>query len=193
MERDGAFAYILALALVAAGCLGGLRYDREAEAIASAPHGPLRLPVRENRAYWLLRGEAGWQAAHEIRYGGDPGDEALFLVRAVRFRDEQAAIRAFARLGYDYLFRIYRDRMVRAPSPMVYPEPLPGDESLVGAFMVRFPGNEWAEEPLYGQITAIRSGAVVILVESIGVEPARFVPAVDTIIHTAKRVSVPDP
>lgn len=174
-------------------CLGGLRHDPEVEAIATAPRGALELPVREDRTYWLLRAEPGWHAAHEVRYGGDPGDPAVFAIRAVQFQDERAAMRAFARLTPAYLLLIYRDRMRREPAPVPYPEPLAGQQAEVYAYAVRLPGAENTDDPLIGQITVIREGAVVIVIESIGVDPDRFVPAVADAVRAAARAGTPEP
>ena len=177
------------MALAVVSCLGGLRRDPAVQAVSTAPRGALALPVREDRAYWLLRGEPGWAAAHETRFGGDPGDGARCVVRAVRFRDEEAAIQAYARLTPAYLLKTYRDRMAREPSPRAYPVLLEGDQVAVAEFVVRFAGSENAEDPLLGQVTAIREGSIVILIESIGVEQERFVPAVSDAVRAAGQVA----
>jgi hypothetical protein len=187
---------VLLLGLVTmagASCLGGLRHAPEVEAVADAPRAALDLPVREDRTYWLLRAEPGWYASHEVRYGGDAGDAAVFAIRAVQFEDESAAIRGFMRLSPAYVLLIYRDRMRREPVPSPYPEPLPGEQVEVYAYAVRLPGAENTEDPLMGQLTAIREGAVVIVIESIGVDPDRFVPAVTAAVRAALQAGTPDP
>ncbi len=175
-------------ALAACGCLGVLERDRGAEAIAFAPREPLDLPARESRPYWLLRTEAGWAGAHEVRFGGNLSDPAVAVVRAVRFRDEDAAARAFARLTPAYLYLVFRDRMTWEPRLFDYPEPLPGDAVTVWEYGVRLPSEQHDAE-LIGQMTAVRAGRVVLLVESIGVTPDHLVPAVEQLVQAAGRVS----
>jgi hypothetical protein len=177
------------LALLGGGCLGSLRRDPAAEAVTMAPRDVLRLPVHESRPYWLLRAEPGWDSAHEVRFGGDPGDPAVFIVRVVRFHDEGAAIRAFARLTPGYIYLAFRDRMTDPPHPFDYPLPLPGDEVMVTEYSVRLPGDIAREATLIGQMTAIRSGAVVLLIESIGVVPEQFSAAVLELTSAVGRVT----
>jgi hypothetical protein len=60
-------------------------------------------------------------------------------------------------------------------------------------YVVRLPGAEATEDPLMGQLTVIREGAVVIVIESIGVEPDRFVPAVTAAVGAASQAALPEP
>lgn len=178
---------VLAVALLAGGCLGVLTRDRAAEAIALAPREPLDLPVRDSRPYWLLRTQAGWAGAHEIRFGGNPSDPAVAAVRAVRFDDESAAAGAFAHLTPAYLYLVFRDRMTGEPHPFEYPQPLAGDTVAVWLYGVRLPAEQHDTE-LLGQLTAVRAGRVVLLIDSIGVAPDRLVPAVSRLVQTAGRI-----
>jgi hypothetical protein len=178
---------VLAAALAGGACLGGLPHDPAAEAITLSPRAALDLPLHQNRAYWLLRAAPGWRGAHEVRYGGDPGEPAVFVVRAARFDGVDATTRAFARLTPAYLFLAYRDRMRAEPEPFVYPAPLPGDQLAVTAYELRLPGDEDPENVIYGQMTAIRSGTTILLIESVGVQEEKFVPAVAALVRTAER------
>jgi hypothetical protein len=170
------------LALLAVGCLGSLRHDATAEAIVLASRATLGLPVRDNRPYWLLRTSRGWRSAHEIRFGGDPSDPAVATVRVARFRDADAA---YARLTPAYLYAAYRDRMTDEPVPFDYPQPLPGDEVATYLYGVKLPSTAPAGAMLVGQLTALRAGSVVLLVESIGVHPAQLVPALVALVDRA--------
>ena len=163
-------------ALLAMGCLRSLRHDATAEAILLAPREVLGLPVRDNRPYWLLRTSPGWQSAHEIRFGGDPADPAVATVRVARFRDADTAHAA------------YRDRMTDEPVLFEYPEPLPGDEAATYLYGVKLPPPIASDATLMGQLTALRAGSAVFLVESIGVHPEQLVPALAELVRRAREV-----
>ncbi len=175
-------------ALLAMGCLRSLRHDATAEAILLAPREVLGLPVRDNRPYWLLRTSPGWQSAHEIRFGGDPADPAVATVRVARFRDADTAHAAYARLTPAYLYAAYRDRMTDEPVPFEYPEPLPGDEAATYLYSVKLPPPIASDATLMGQLTALRAGSAVFLVESIGVHPEQLVPALAELVRRAREV-----
>lgn len=178
----------LLLAVLAVGCLGSLRHDATAEAILLAPRDALGLPVRDNRPYWLLRTAPGWRSGHEIRFGGDPADPAVATVRVARFRDAEAAHAAYARLTPTYLYAAYRDRMTDEPVPFEYPQPLPGDEVATYLYGVKLPTTAPAGATLLGQLTALRAGSAVFLVESIGVHPEQLVPALAELVDRARAV-----
>ena len=151
-----------------------------------APRDVIDLPLHESRPYWLLRSQPGWLSAHEVRYGGDPEDPAVATIRAVRFRDDESAGRAFAHLTPSYLHLLLRDRMTHAPRPFEYPVPLPGDEVAVYEYGVRLPAEIAREVQLSGQMTAVRAGRVVLLIESIGVPPEQLVPTVESLVNAAR-------
>ena len=104
----------------------------------------------------------------------------------MRFRDVDSAGRAFAHLTPTYLHRLLRDRMTYAPRPFEYPVPLPGDEVAVNLYGVRLPPEIAREVQLSGQMTAIRAGHVVLLIESIGLPPEQLVPTVESLVNAAK-------
>ncbi len=179
---------LLAVAVpLTAGCLGTLPRDPAVEQITRAPGDALHLPLREDRRYWLLRSQPGFVSAHEARFGGDPEDSAVLVVRAVRFDDIPLAARAFARLTPEYIHRVLRDRMTGLPRLFTYPTELPGDESTVSLYGVRLPP-EWIGVQIEGQMTTLRAGRVVLLIESIGVMPDRLVPALDDITRAAREL-----
>lgn len=173
------------LAIASTSCLGRIERDRDAEQVALAPREQFGLALHDSRPYWLLRSDPGWKGAHEIRYGGDPEDTAVAVVRAVRFADEAAAQRGFARLSPDYLLTAYRDRMITEPRVTDYPLLLAGDQVVVYAYGVRLPAEIAAEVRIYGQQTAVRAGLIVMLVESIGVIPERLAPAIEALVAAA--------
>ena len=175
------------LALLTGSCLGTLRHDSLLEAVVLAPSPVLGLPVREQRTRWLLRGEPGWCASEEVRFGGDPGDAAVLTVRAVRLPTVDSARAARARLTPEYLYLTLRDRMVWPPRAVAYPLPLPGDEPAALEYGVRLPP-ELAGVELAGQLTVLRAGQVVLLVESIGVRPEVLVPALEELVQAAGSV-----
>ncbi|MFN8558966.1 MAG: hypothetical protein U0531_17050 [Dehalococcoidia bacterium] len=162
-----------------------MHYDPVAEAIVTAPSSVIDLPERDRRMYWLLRGSPGWAGAHEARYGGDPEDNGVATVRAVRFDTARYAERAFARLTPEYLHLALRDRMASPPEPFTYPEPLPGDQTIVYLYGVRLSPPYALETQLLGQLTAMRVGSAVVVVESIGVEPERLVPTFGRLARAA--------
>lgn len=174
------------IALSGAACLGALPHDAAMERVASAPRQALALPQYESRPYWLLRAQSGWVSGHEIRFGGDPGDGAIAVVRTVRFRDDATAASAWARLTPDYLNLLLRDRVTWAPRPFAYPGQLAGDQVSTLLYGVRLPPEMAATGmELTGQLTAIRTGRVVLLIESIGVTPDRLIPAVEALTRAA--------
>ena len=181
-------ALIVAAAVELGGCLGTLRADPAAEAVALTPEPELALPRRESHRHWLLRGEPGWCGGQEVRFGGDPEDPAVATVRAVTFRTGDSAIRAFGRLTPAYLYSVLRGRMTALPRPLDYPEPLAGDEVLVFEYDVRLPVIISPDVTVFGQLTVIRAARVVVLVESIGVPPEQLVPAIREITRSANRL-----
>lgn len=178
----------LLTAATAAGCLGTLAADPRAERVALAPQAELGLPIREGRRHWLLRSEPGWCGGHEVRYGGDPDDPAIAAVRVVLFRDIDSAVAAFNQLTPTYLYNTLRGRIVDVPRPFDYPEPLAGDAVSVTQYTVRLPLVDAPDATLIGQLTAVRAGSVVILLESIGVDPQQLVPAVRELVRAANRL-----
>lgn len=181
--RRLALALLAVAALPAGGCLGSLHRDPAAEAIALAVRAPLRLPVRESRTYWLLRAQDGWEGAHEVRYGGNPGDTAMAVVRAVRFRTDAAAARGFARLTPAYLRLAFRDRLTWGPRPVPYPPPLPGDRTAVTEYGVRLPPED--HRRLTGQMITVLAGTVVLLIDSIDLPPAQLLLAITQLTRAA--------
>ncbi len=177
-----------AAAAVCGGCLGTLRADPAAEAVALTPEPELALPRHESHRHWLLRGEPGWCGGHEVRFGGDPEDPAVATVRAVTFRDADAAARAFDRLTPAYLYSVLRGRMTSLPRPFEYPERLDGEEVAVLEYDVRLPVIVSPDASILGQLTVIRAARVVVLIESIGVPPEQLVPAVRELVRAANRL-----
>jgi len=178
-------ALLAAAALQAAACLGGLGDSRAARSVALAPEAALELAVRADQADWLLRSQGGWCGARSVRFGGDSEDPAAFEVHAVLFRSVAQATHAYTRLTPEYLALIYRDRMTRPPRPFAYPEALAGDASATTLYGVRLPPPFSAEIDLSGQLTTLRAGRVVLLLDSVGVTPDRFVPAVERLARAA--------
>lgn len=174
----------VAVTLLVTGCLGVLPHDARTEAVAAAPREALALPRRNSRPYWLLRSQDGWVSGFEIGYGGEPEDDGVAVVQVARFRDAAAAQRAFQRLTPDYLYLLLRDGMVSPPRPFDYPASLPGDEAAADLYSVRPPPDD--PTPILGQLTSMRAGAVIVLVNSIGVDPARLVPALAALSDAAR-------
>ena len=189
MGRWAAAVLALVVGLLCTGCLGVLERDWGAERVALAPRETLGLPLKESRPYWLLRSQPGWIGSHEVEVGGGPDDPRVAAIRAARFRDVEAATRAYDHLTPDYIYLILRKRMASVTYPLDYPVPLPGDEVAVMAFDVRLPPDAGPEVRIVGQMTAIRAGAVVLLVESIGVTPQWLVPALTDLTAAAYRMT----
>ena len=179
---------LLGSALAASACLGTLRADPTAEAIARVPQPEIGLVEREHRRHWLLRGESGWCGSYEVRYGGDPEDPAVATIRTVVLRTPESAMRAHGRLTPTYLYRALSGRMTGLPQPFDYPERLDGDEVAVYQYDVRLPFLLSPDLRLVGQLTVIRAGRVVFLIESIGVSPEQLVPAVRELVRAANRL-----
>ena len=178
-------ALILAAAL-AAGCGSVPTSDPTARLMARTAGTPLDLPVRESYNIWLLSSERGWQSAHLIRFGGEPGDGAAATVRAIVFQWEDDAARTFGRITPAWLYRTFRSSMLDVPQPLEYPAVLAGDEQLVTLYGVRLPP-EFEDQALSGQMTAVRSGRAIFLVDSVGVTPERLSPAVEALTLAAAR------
>ena len=175
-----------AIILLSAGCLAPGRRDSPAAAIALSARDALELPVRQQRAHWLLREASGWTDTRLVAYGGDTNDPGTALVYAAYFRSADAAARARARLTASYLHGLWHERMTGEPQPADYPEPLPGDQVAVLAYPARLPP-EWRGSEMFGQLTAVRAGRVVFLIDSVGVTPDRFVPAVTALVDAARQ------
>jgi hypothetical protein len=182
--RRRSLAVLLAASILAAACLGALPHDRATKEVVEAPGAALELPLHEQRRHWLMRDLPRWCGAAEARWGGNPGDRAFFVARAVRFRDETAAARALDRVTPEYLAIAYHDRIAGGPTPVDYPARLPGDEAKVSEYRVLVPPDE-KDLTLIGQYTAVRSGKAVILTESIGVRPEELVPAFEAMVEAA--------
>lgn len=180
---------VLVWGLVAMACLGTLTDDAIAQAVTLAPRGSLDLPLRDNKIHWLLRGQPGWCGAHEARFGGDTDDPAILTVRAVRFRDQASASRGFATLTPTYLGLVLRDRVSTVPSLVSDPLPLPGDQSTVLEYQVRAVPEMASWVDVRGQLTVLRAGRVVLVLESIGVAPEQLLSAADRLTDTASRLA----
>lgn len=159
--------------------------DTVTRAIVTAPGAALNLPLHESRAHWLMRDLPRWCGAAEAQWGGGPDDRAAMTARAARFRDETAAARALDRLTPEYLSVAFQDQIAEGPYPIDYPEPLPGDEAKVNEYNVRLPLEIAADTQLQGQLTAVRTGKVVILTESIGVPSEELIPAFEAMVAAA--------
>jgi hypothetical protein len=190
--RWRAIAFLSLLGALLAGCLGTLTADPDAEAITLVPEDELDLPAHGGYRNWLLRGERGWCGAHETRFGGDPDDPGVATVRAVVFRTMEDARHGHDRLTPGYLHAVLRGRMVDAPEPFDYPEPLPGDAARTFLYDVRLPLVYAPDQGIPGQLTTVRAGRVVLLIESIGVHPPQLVPAIREMVRAANRLTAED-
>jgi hypothetical protein len=179
---------LLTAAAVTVACLGTLPADPRAESVAMAPQSEFGLPARDSRRHWLLRGESSWCGGHEVRYGGDPDDGGIASVRVVLFQDVDAAVAAFDRLTPSYLYNMLRGRILEEPQPFTYEHELAGDAVWVSLYEVRLPLVDAPDATLLGQLTSVRAGRAVILVESIGVQPDHLVPAVRELVRAANRI-----
>ncbi len=189
MGRWASLVLALVVGVLCTGCLGVLERDLGAERVALAPRQTLGLPLKESRPYWLLRSQPGWVGSHEVELGGRSDDPKVAAIRVARFRDVEAASHAYEQLTPDYIYLILRKRMASITYPLDYPTPLPGDDVNVMAFDVRLPPDAGEDLRVVGQMTAIRAGAVVLLVESIGVTPQWLVPALTDLTAAAYRVT----
>jgi hypothetical protein len=172
---------------ILSGCLATLGFDPVAQHLVFIPKPEFGLPQYEDRPHWLLHGQAGWCGAHEVRYGGDPGDPGVATVRAARFRDEESAAAGFSRLTPEYLSALLRDRVTGPPWPFEYGDPLPGDEVAVYEYGVRLPPVYSPDHFLPGQFSVVRAGSVIYLIETIGIPPERMSPAVLELVRGASR------
>jgi len=179
----------LLMGALGSGCLRTSQRDGGAERIALAPREVLALPLYQSRPYWLLRSQPGWIGGHEVELGGGTNDPASASIRAARFRDVASASRAYGRLTPDYIYLLLRKRMDSVLYPFVYPAPLPGDAVAVMGYDVRLPPEVGRDVTIIGQMTAIRAGTVVLLVESIGIPPDQLVPALTQLTDAAYRLS----
>ena len=186
--------WLLPLLVLSSACLGRLQYDPAVERMTLAPAGVIGLRERENRTYWLLRGAPGWKSAHEVRFGGEPKDDGVATIRAVRFESDVAAQQGFEKLTAAYLYAAFRDRITGEPEPFDYPEPLDGDDVGTWLYLVKLPPDTPPEVVIRGQYTTVRAGTVVYLIESIGVHERSFVPAVRELVRAAHATeSLPRP
>jgi hypothetical protein len=177
----------LFLAFLVSACFGGLPRDPVARAIVLAPGEAIDLPLHEDRTHWFMRDLPRWCGAAEARWGGDPGDRAVLTVRAIHFRDENAAARALDRLTPEYLALALRDRIADGPYPIDYQAPLPGQEAKVNLYGVRLPPETAADVQLTGQLTAVRSGAAIILTETIGIPADELIPTFEAMVRAGEQ------
>jgi hypothetical protein len=185
VKHAGALFVTLGFLVLAAACADRTESDAAAAAITAAPEAALERPAREGRRYWLLLGAEGWCGSHLTRFGGEPEDPGVAIVRVARFDDADSAMRAFARLDPDYLYRIFQVKMLRPPQFVLYPEPIPGDQSFAISYDARLPFELPAGTAIEGQMIAVRAGAFVTLIENIGVAPEQIVAAVGQIVEAA--------
>ncbi|MGH2586306.1 MAG: hypothetical protein ACRDJE_15440 [Dehalococcoidia bacterium] len=179
----------LIAATALSACLGGLPHDSATHTVVTAPGEVLDitdLPLHDDRDHWLMRDLPRWCGAAEARWGGNPDDRAVLTARAVRFRDEVAAMRALDKLTPEYLALTFRDRISGGPWPVDYPAALPGDEAKANEYDVRLPPDVAAQLQLTGQQIAVRTGRALILTESIGLSPDELVPAIDAMVRAAE-------
>jgi hypothetical protein len=188
MQRWLVPVLVLVLSMLWTGCLGTLEHDQDTQHIVEAPRTALSLPVHSSRPHWLLRSQTGWVGSHEVELGGTAEDPGYAAIRAARFRDVETATQAYMQLTPDYIYRLYRKRMNSVVYPFVYPLPLPGDATSVMAYEVRLPPEVGPDVRVVGQMTTIRAGMTVILIESIGIPPEQLVPAITELISTARRI-----
>ena len=182
--RWSSLALLMVVASMAAGCLGALPHDRATREVVQAPSTMLDLPMNGQRRHWLMRDFPRWCGAAEAVWGGNPGDRAFIVARAVRFRDETSAARALDKLTPEYLALAFRDRIVEGPRPVDYPVRLPGNEAKVSEYRVQLPPEE-SHFTLIGQFVAVRSGKVVIMTDSIGLPPEDLVPSLEAMVEAA--------
>lgn len=176
--------------MITSGCGRLSRDDHTPAEIASAAAGTLDLPLRAQRGYWFLEGEAGWQGAYRMEYGGAEGDPAYAGVQVAHFSTAAKAARAFGRLMPGYLWRRWGSRMSEPPRAAAYPIELPGDRQAVFSYGLRLPP-EYGGLQLDGQLTALLAGRAVLLIDSIGVTPERFLPAAEALVEAARHWTAP--
>lgn len=175
---------LVAAALHQGGCLGVLTEDRVAARIAMAAAPALPMPSRDSRPHWLLRQAPGWQGAHRTSYGGAAG-EALTVVRVARFRDIGTAQTAFVHLTADAAYRLWGQRMAAAPAVVRYPFAIPGDAVQTMEYRPRL-APDAPDQGFIVQLIVLRTGATVIVLESIGV-PRDQLPSVAAALVAAAR------
>ncbi|HEV2123571.1 MAG TPA: hypothetical protein VGW38_12450 [Chloroflexota bacterium] len=159
---------LVTTALVLSGCLRTLHRNSMAETIALTPRDTLSLPVRDSRPYWLLRSQPGWLGAHEISFGGAPGDGAVVVVRTVLFENDEAASSAFARLTPGYIQLLLRDRIKEEPPPFQALPSSDSDELSVSHYQIPLPTDAGEDFVVSIDMMIARAGRVVLFVESLG-------------------------
>jgi hypothetical protein len=177
MNRLLASVLVSLSALAAAACLGSLPHEPDADRLVDAVAEPMTLPERESLPHWLLRSAPGWQGAHKRSLGGNAQDGAAAVVRVALFSDAAAAHNAFTMLTPPRLYHVFRHRLAAQPTPVPQPTALAGDEVQAFQYAVR---GSFREPPpdLPVDMVAVRAGRAVLLVDSIGLPPARLQAAV---------------
>ncbi len=169
------------------GCLGTLVEDRSADLIAGAAQSVLDMPIRASRPYWLLRQQPNWISTQQIDFGGAALDRGRTSVYVVRFRTTPAAVAAFQRLTPDYFYRLWAERMREAPRPMTDPPLPPVEQALSLEYRPPLPRNESdTADDAVAQLIALRSGAIVLVIDSIGVDRQHLASAATELIKAAR-------
>jgi hypothetical protein len=180
----GGVLLILALAPALAGCLRSLVHSADAEAVAMGPEGVWPIHASSSRPHWLLRGAPGWEGAHQTGYGLLRGGEAVAVVRAVVFTDEQSAAAAYAKLTPEYLAKSFPSEIALVP----WIDPLRTDAPVAQAeaytyFIAEAPN--WPS-PFPGRLVKIRHGRVVAVVAALGLTDIQLAAGVAAMAHEAE-------
>jgi hypothetical protein len=175
---------LLSAALLLVGCLDVLAEDEATARIADSAATALPMPPRSSESHWFLRQQPDWVGAHLTTYGGGAA-EPLTTVRVARFRSAAAAQAAFAWLTPEHTHRLWGHRMAAPPRIVRYPFTIPGDQVRTTEYRPPMPPDE-PDQGLIVQLITIRTGNVVIVIESIGVAP-NHLPAVAAALVRAVR------
>lgn len=164
----------LAVLSTATGCLRGLVHDPGAKAVALGPEGVWPIHATSSRPHWLLRSAPGWQSAHQVGYGLLNAGEAVAVVRAVVFADEESAIAGFEKLTPEYLVRSFPSEIALMPwlDPLQSDEPAAQVEAYTYFIPLPFAPN--VPSPFPGRLVKMRQGRVVAVYSSIGLSDAQL-------------------
>lgn len=168
MRHRGSVALLALMMLGLSGCLGGLEHDAGAKGVAGAADRLWPIRRTSDEPHWLMRGVAGWRAAHTAGYGLLTDGPAIGAVHVILFDDEAHAAAAFARLDSDYLVRTFPDQIAFVPWDDPLATPLPADQSEVYSYVVA--AYRGIPSPFHGRLVKLRQGRAVALLFAFGLD-----------------------
>ncbi len=175
------------LVMITGGCTAVLRSDPELQPVVMAVQASVGLPVTASRNSDLLANAADRCGGERVSFGGGLEDDAAVTLDVVRFRTEEATVRAAHQLTPAWVSRSVRDRAVAPPVPVAAPVGVPS-AAMVWHYDARVAPAEAAATGVPAVpvlLVTVSAGRVVAVVESLGVPADQHADLVRQILSAA--------